>query len=44
MDMHAWYEHCYKTEFDYLLHKKYLGYKNTRKALYHFFSYFTMYI
>lgn len=44
MDVHAWYEYCYKTELDYLLHKKYLSYKNSKEALCHFFSCFTTHI
>lgn len=38
MDMHAWYEHYYKDESDYLFHKKYQDYKNSSKALYDLFS------
>lgn len=38
MDMHVWYEHCYKDESDYLFHKKYQDCKNSSKALYDLFS------
>lgn len=37
-------EQCYKSVLDYLLHKKYQSYKNSRMACYAFVFCFTLHI